>query len=127
MESYKDQAHIPIKPEEDMRINDSASPSKALELQTCKHQSLMTKTERKDKSKAAQTAKKREELLVKKAEYMRRAHKEKKVSNATERMPRARKKSGLTPAERKAKSRAAQSAEKREEQLVSIKEYKRRA
>ena len=65
--------------------------------------------------------------MVKKAEYMRRACKEKKVSNATGRMSRARQKTGLTPAERKAKSRAAQSAEKREEQLVSNKEYKRRA
>ena len=61
------QAHIPIKPEEDMRINDSASPSKALELQTHKHPSLMTKAERKDKSKVAQSAEKIEEQLVKKA------------------------------------------------------------
>ena len=65
--------------------------------------------------------------MAKKAEYMRWARKEKKVSNVMERMSRARQKTGLTPAERKAKSRAAQSAEKRQEELDKNNEYKRQA
>ena len=58
----------------------------------------------KDKSKTAQLAKKGKEQLVKKAEYMRKACKEKKVSNVTERMSRARKKTDSSREESKKQS-----------------------
>ena len=65
---------------------------------------------------------KRDEELVKNNEYK---ANEKKESNETEKVSKARQKTGLTPAERKAKSRAAQSAKKRQEELVKNNEYKR--
>ena len=51
-----------------------------------------------------------------------------KVENlAKNREEKERQKTGLTPAERQANSRAAQSAKKRQEELVKNNEYKRQA